>query len=417
MSDTAPRGGSRSVDDGEGIRLVGRQDAATHELRDLFVRNSVPHRELDAESEEGRALLDEVAPGATLPVLVTGDGQVLVAPSLLQVAIALSEPSEPSRDRYDLVVVGGGPAGLAAAVNAASEGLATLVVERRAPGGQAGTSTRIENYVGFPDGVSGAELASRAFNQAVRLGCDTFGPVEVTRLEPSDVPGYRWRLHLDNGAQVVTCTVVLATGVEWNRLPVEGVDDHIGRGVYYGSALAATKYVAGGAVHVVGGANSAGQAAVFLADIAAHVSVLVRADDVGAKMSSYLVQRLEAHPRVDIRTGTEVVGIVADDRLRQVEVLERHSGERRCEDSVGLFTFIGARPHTGWLPDSLARDTGGSILTGQQVERPETHATSLEGVFAVGDVRAGSIKRVASAVGEGASVIPQVHRWLGQPDR
>lgn len=406
----------QAVDAGEGIRLVGGSDAATYALLDLFACNNVPHRFLRSDADDGRVLLDRFAPGAPTdaPVLVTGDEQVLVDPTLLQVMVALGEPAAPRRSTYDLVIVGAGPAGLAAAVNAASEGLNTLLVERRAPGGQAGTSTLIENYVGFPDGVSGAELANRAFNQAVRLGCDTFGPVSVTALEAAD--DGRWTVTLSETGPLQATSVVLTTGVVWNRLDVPALDDLVGRGVYYGSAFAAASYVAGGPVHVVGGANSAGQAALFLAEVASHVTVAVRGDDLGAKMSAYLVDRLIAHPKVTVLLRSEVVGVVSDDRLRQVEIADRRAGQTRCEDSVGLFTFIGARPQTHWLPAALARDAGGFVHVGADAGSELPYATSLPGLFAAGDVRAGSIKRVAAAVGEGVSAIAQVHRYLVRSD-
>jgi len=382
-------------DVGEGIRLIGSpDDPATHRIRDLFARNSVPHRFLDPEA--GR----DLAGDDPLPVLLTGDGQRLSRPSLFQIAVALGEPDAPKRDAYDLVVVGGGPAGLAAAVNGASEGLSTLIVERLAPGGQAGTSSRIENYVGFPVGLSGAELASRAFAQATRLGADTFGPIEVVRIEP----GPRHRVVFEDGGSVLARAVVLALGVSWNRLSARGAERFEGRGLYYGSAMAVAHSLRDGEVVVVGGANSAGQAAVFFAEVARRVRVLVRGPSLAAKMSAYLVDRLLALPNVEVLTGTQITELAGGDRLERVVAAGPDGAVELPADAV--LTFIGARPDTGWLEGVVARDPQGFLVTGPDL------ATDVPGIFAVGDVRRGSIKRVSSAVGEGAVVIPAVHAYL-----
>ncbi len=382
-------------DIGEGIRLIGGlDDPATHRIRDLFARNSVPHRFLDPEA--GR----DLAGADPLPVLLTGDGQRLSRPSLFQIAVALGEPDAPKRDSYDLVVVGGGPAGLAAAVNGASEGLSTLIVERLAPGGQAGTSSRIENYVGFPVGLSGAELASRAFAQAGRLGADTFGPIEVVRIEP----GARHRVVFEDGGSVLARAVVLALGVSWNRLQARGAERFEGRGLYYGSAMAVAHSLRDAEVVVVGGANSAGQAAVFFADVARRVRVLVRGPSLAARMSTYLVDRLLDLPNVEVLTETTITELAGRDRLERVLAAGPDGAVELPADAV--LTFIGARPDTGWLEGVVARDPQGFLVTGPDL------ATDVPGIFAVGDVRRGSIKRVSSAVGEGSVVIPAVHAYL-----
>ena len=401
------------VDAGEGIRVVGDTDPATHLVRDFFARNSIPHRFVPVESEEGRALLPEGVDRARLPVVLTGDGQVLVGATLFEIAVALGEPDRPRTDSYDLVVVGAGPAGLAAAVNAASEGLATLLVDRGAVGGQAGTSSRIENYVGFPLGISGAALAARAFRQAVRLGADTFGPVPATGLEPSDGA---FTLALDGRARIRARAVLLALGVSWNQLDLPEARSFEGRGVYYGSALAAVSNVRGRDVHVVGGANSAGQAAVYLADAARSVTLLVRGPSLEAKMSTYLIEQIRELRNVTVRTGTVLRALHGDEQLEAV-TLQTGDGEPETVESAGVFTFIGARPDTGWLPEEVTRDEHGFVVTGDRCGARHRYMTSLAGVFAAGDVRSGSIKRVASGVGEGAAVVPDIHAFLSGAPR
>lgn len=403
----------RAADSGEGIRLIGDDAAATQQLRDLFARNSIPHRFLPAAKPEVPELLTEH--GTTdLPVLLTGDGQILVQPTPLQVAVALGEPAAPQLTSYDLVIVGAGPAGLAAAVNAASEGICTLLVERTAPGGQAGTSSRIENYVGFPLGVTGAQLAARAFTQAVRLGAHTFGPVEVVTLQPED-DGYR--VILSDHSSLRARAVILATGVAWNRLDADRAERFEGHGLFYGSALAAATAVQDRDVHVVGGANSAGQAAVFLADIARTVTVVLRGPALEAKMSSYLVRQLSALPNVTVRRNAAVSALHGEDRLTAVTLTDRRSGRAEVVASAAVFSFIGARPDTAWLPAGLDRDTHGYLLTNNGDTgrgTPLPYETSLPGVFAAGDVRAGSIKRVSSGVGEGAACMAAIHSFLAQ---
>lgn len=391
-----------SVDRGEGIRIVGEDDGPTQDLRELFTRNSVPFTFVHALSGRGRELRDRHAPGEPLPLLVTGDDRAVSAPTPLEAVVALGEPAAPARDAYDLLIVGAGPAGLAAAVNASSEGLSTLMVDRRSPGGQAGTSARIENYAGFPLGISGATLASRAFNQAVRLGADTFGPTQATSL--SRRGDGRLVVTLDGEREIVAQAVLLALGLEWNSLAVEGAQRLVGRGLYYGSALAAAHRVAGRRVHVIGGANSAGQAALFLSGVAEHVTVLVRGPSVEAKMSHYLVERLVARPNVAVRTGAVVTALRGDRQLEAVAI--DHEGTLREEPSAGVFAFIGAVPNTGWLPPDVARDERGFIITGADF------ATTMPGVFAAGDVRSGSVKRVSSGVGEGSAVVASVHGYL-----
>lgn len=410
----------------DGVRLVGhRWSAPSFRARDLLARNAVPYRWYSVEEPEGQRLLEAAGAGPDdVPVIVTPDGVVLKAPTETELAAVVGLSTAPEADFYDLVVVGGGPAGLGAAVYGASEGLRTVLVEREATGGQAGQSSRIENYLGFPNGVSGSQLADRARRQARKFGAELLLTRDCVALEAH---GPKRVVRFDDGSSVAAHAVVLATGVSYRSLGVPGADDLTGRGVYYGSAMTEAAACAGTEVFVVGGANSAGQAAVFFARYASSVHLLVRGPSLEASMSHYLVEQLAAIGNVHLHTCTTVAEAHGDGHLEQVTLQDARTGERTTHDAGHLFVFIGGQPRTQWLDGVVVRDERGFIRTGPGLlddgRRPQGWSldrdpwlleSSLPGVFVAGDVRAESVKRVASAVGEGAMAVTLVHRYLGE---
>ncbi len=416
----------------EAVRIIGHHDERTHLLRDAFERNHIPAGFYDADHEDGRRVLRGLGlEDPALPVLdlrFTRPPKALQDPSDTDLveAFGLTTMLDPDMV-WDVVVIGAGPAGLAAAVYAASEGLRTLVVEREAIGGQAGTSSLIRNYPGFARGISGNHLAFRSFHQAWTFGAVFHFFRSATGLV---VDENEQRVQLSDGTEARTRTTVVATGVDYRRLGIPELEELVGRGVYYGAAVTEARSMTGHDVHVVGGGNSAGQAAIHLAKFARHVSLLVRGPDVAASMSDYLVGQIRATRNIDLVHGVEVTaGRSADDRLTEVQVTERATGESRWEESHGLFVLIGSAPHTGWLEGAVARDDGGYVLVGREAAAAASgddgdvghHArhpleTSRRGVFAVGDTRSTSVKRVATAVGDGAAVIAAVHQHLvGDP--
>ena len=416
------RAGSRS----EWVRVVGpRWSARSHELRDLLGRNNIPHGFYDAREEDGRRLLAQAGLEATdQPVVLLSDGRVLVDPPTERLAQALGAQTRPGPGRYDLAVVGAGPAGLAAATYAASEGLRTLLLEREAIGGQAGTTSLIRNYLGFPRGISGGDLAARATEQAVVFVAELVYTQPATSLRSN---GADRVLTLANSTQAVSRTVVVATGVSYRRLPVPGLEELLGAGVFYGAAVTEAKAVQGQRVLVVGGANSAGQAAVHLARHAEQVTLLVRGGSLADGMSAYLVEELQRAGNVAVRLRTEVTAVEGAGRLEAVTVRDGVTEATETLPAAALFILIGAEPHTDWLASAVERDERGFVLTGRDLLRagrppqgwpldrpPLLLETSLPGVFAAGDVRHGSVKRVASAVGEGAIAIQLVHQYLGE---
>jgi thioredoxin reductase (NADPH) len=409
-----------------GVKLVGhRWSAPSFRARDLLARNAVPYRWFDVEQPEGRRILAAAGAGPDdVPVVVTADAQVLKHPSEAELAAVAGLAVDPREDFYDLVVVGGGPAGLGAAVYGASEGLRTVLVEREATGGQAGQSSRIENYLGFPDGVSGGQLAERARRQAVKFGTELLLARDVVALEAH---GPKRVLLLDDGRRIAAHAVVLATGVSYRSLGVTGVDDLTGRGVYYGSAMTEAVECADSDVYIVGGANSAGQAAVFFSRYARSVCLLVRGPSLEASMSAYLIEQIAGIPSISVRTCTSVARAQGDGHLETLTVEDARTGEQETLPASHLFVFIGGAPRTGWLDGAVVRDERGFIPTGPALLRegrrpagwdldrdPYLLETSLPGVFVAGDVRADSVKRVASAVGEGAMAVTLVHRYLGE---
>jgi thioredoxin reductase (NADPH) len=407
------------------IKVVGhRWSARSSEVREFLARNQVPYKWFSSDSPEGeRLLLAASADGRTLPLVVTPEGEKMLAPSDTELAEHTGLVTKPASDFYDLIVVGGGPAGLGAAVYGASEGLRTALIERTATGGQAGQSSRIENYLGFPDGVSGAQLAERARRQAIKFGAELITTREVTGL---DVNGAGRTVRFADGGSLDAHTVILATGVSYRKLTAPGLEDFTGRGVFYGSALTEATSCTGQHIYIVGGANSAGQAAVYLAHRAAcSVTILVRGDSLEDTMSYYLIQQINSIELINVRTCTEVIEAHGDDHLEHLTLRDKNTGQTEKVEANWLFVFIGAAPLTDWLDGVLIRDDHGFVIAGPDLivddERPAGWTperlpyhleTSVPGVFVAGDARADSAKRVASAVGEGAMAVMLVHRYV-----
>ena len=405
-------------------KVVGhRWSARSSEVREFLARNQVPYRWYSSESPEGMRLLTAAGKdGQDLPLVVTPDGTALTAPGDGELAERVGLATRPAQDFYDVIVVGGGPAGLGAAVYGASEGLRTVLIERTATGGQAGQSSRIENYLGFPDGVSGAQLTDRARRQAVKFGAELITTRDVAGLE---INGSARTVRFADGGSIDAHTVILATGVTYRQLLATGCDRLTSRGVYYGSALTQAAACKGQDVYIVGGANSAGQAAAYLAKEANTVTLLVRGSSLEQSMSHYLVEQLREIKNVSCRTCTEVVEAHGDDHLERLTLRNAETGATETVDAGHLFVFIGAAPRTDWLDRVLVRDRRGFVVAGPDLvvdganppgwilDRAPFHLeTSVPGVFAAGDVRAESAKRVASAVGEGAMAVMLVHRYL-----
>ncbi|MFE3073867.1 FAD-dependent oxidoreductase [Streptomyces sp. NPDC059247] len=407
-------------------KMVGhRWSAQSSRVREFLARNQVPYRWYASDEPEGRRLLEAAgADGHRLPLVLAPDGAVLIEPEAPELAAHVGLATTPAAAFYDLVVVGGGPAGLGAAVYGASEGLRTVLVERSATGGQAGQSSRIENYLGFPDGVSGAQLTDRARRQANRFGAEILTAREVTGLDAS---GAARIVRFSDGSEVAAHSVILATGVSYRQLLAPGCEDLTGRGVYYGSSLTEAASCEGQDVYVVGGANSAGQAAVFLSRGAKSVTLLVRGESLAASMSYYLIQQIEEAPNITVRPRTVVEAAHGEEHLERLTLRDAASGGSETVDAQWMFVFIGAAPLTGWLDGTVLRDEHGFILAGPdltpdgrppgewELDRPPYHLeTSVPGVFVAGDARSQSAKRVASAVGEGAMAVMLVHRYLEQ---
>lgn len=405
-------------------KVVGhRWSAPSSSVREFLARNQVPYRWYSCEEPEGQRLLRAAgADGKRLPVVITPGGSVLIEPAAPDLAAHVGLATTPTADFYDLVVIGGGPAGLGSALYGASEGLRTVLVERSATGGQAGQSSRIENYLGFPDGVSGAQLTERARRQAGRFGAEILTAREVTGLE---VNGAARVVRFSDGSAIGAQSIILATGVSYRQLAAPGCDGLTGRGVYYGSSLTEASSCLEQDVYVVGGANSAGQAAVYLARGAKSVTLLVRGESLAASMSHYLIQQIEEMPNITVRARTTVESAHGDGHLEQLTLRDEDTGATELVDTQWMFVFIGAAPLTDWLGGTVLRDDHGFILAGPDLtpdgrppaewalDRPPYHLeTSVPGVFVAGDARARSAKRVASAVGEGAMAVMLVHRYL-----
>lgn len=402
------------------VLMVGhRWDTACGELRRFLARNQITFDWVTLDSPELPTLWPGPRPlDDECPVLRLTDGTRISRPKTRDVAPLLGLQTSARLEEYDTLIIGGGPAGLAAAVYGASEGLRTLVVEREAPGGQAGTSSRIENYLGFPSGVSGDELASRALQQARRLGAEILVTRAVARIDP-----VTRKVFLDDGDVVRVRTVILATGVTWRRLAIEGFERLIGKGIYYGAARSDTGATQGLDIHLIGAGNSAGQAALYFANHARLVTLVVRGDSLEKTMSYYLTEQLRRRSNIRVQLRSEVVAAYGDTHLTAIAIREDASATVRRHDCGGLFVFIGADAETGWLPTDIARDARGYVLTGDDVVKagrwshnrdPYLLESSVPGIFACGDVRLSPVKRVASAVGEGSMAIAFVHQYLQQ---
>jgi len=402
------------------VRIVGDPwHPRSYEIRDAMERNNIPYGFYDRDSPAGAELLSQLDEIPDHPVVFMTDGRILTQPTPADIAQAVGARVHPKRRAYDLVIVGAGPAGLSAAVYGASEGLSTLVLESRAMGGQAGTSSRIRNFLGFPSGISGDELAQRMFQQAWMFGAEF---VFINGAAALAAQREELTVTLADGEQVTGRAVVLATGITYRKLETPGVAGLIGAGVYYGSPMSEAAALKDQDIFIVGAGNSAGQAATYFAKSARSVTLLARADTLATSMSDYLIKELESTTRLQVRLHTEVAAARGEQRLRQLVLRDRRTGQEEVVPAAALFVMIGAIPHTDWLPGSIARDRHGYILTGRDLPVRDTPGairrpplpleTSLPGVFAAGDVRAGSVKRVASAVGEGSVAIPQVHQHL-----
>jgi len=399
------------------VTVIGnRWDTGCHDLRRFLARNQVVFDWLTPDAPELAARWSTWAPGENGPALGFPDGTLLLCPPLREVANRLGLQTSSRSVEYDTVIVGGGPAGLAAAVYGASEGLRTLVVEREAPGGQAGTSSRIENYLGFPNGVSGDELAIRALEQAKRLGAEILVTRNILRIDPAGR-----QVYLDGDEVLRTRTIILATGVSWRRLGIEGMDRLIGKGVYYGAARSEAGSTQGLDVFLIGAGNSAGQAALHFSRHARSVTLLVRGDALEKTMSRYLVDQVRGKPNVRVQLHAEVKAVHGEDHLTAIDVVDHATGEVNRRECGGLFVFIGADAETAWLPEQIVRDARGYVLTGADLTKkghwssdrdPYLLETSVPGIFACGDVRFSPVKRVASAVGEGSMAIAFVHQYL-----
>jgi thioredoxin reductase (NADPH) len=399
------------------ILLGNRWDGACLDLRRFLERNQISFSWLKPDDPN---LADHwpgtPPPESDCPILRLADGATLTKPQPREFAALLGLQTAPRFTEYDTIIIGGGPAGLAAAVYGASEGLRTIVVEQEAPGGQAETSSRIENYLGFPSGISGSELANRALRQAKRLGAEILVARKIVRVDP-----HARRIVLDNEEVLHARTVIVASGVSWRRLATDGFDRLLGKGIFYGTARSEASIAQGLDVHLIGAGNSAGQAAMFFANHARTVTLIVRADSLEKSMSHYLIDQIRSKSNIRTALRSEVTAVHGDSHLTAIDIIDRGANEVRREDSGGLFVFIGADAETGWLPPEIARDPRGYILTGGDVVKagrwkesrdPYLVETSVPGVFACGDVRFSPVKRVASAVGEGSIAIAFVHQYL-----
>jgi thioredoxin reductase (NADPH) len=406
--------------------LGHRWSPQTHQIKEFLAKNQVPYQWLDVEKEaEAEPLLQSSHAGQDqLPVVVFPDGSALIRPTTLQVAEKVGFRMKAEQPLYDLIVIGAGPAGLAAAVYGGSEGLKTVLIEREAPGGQAGMSSRIENYLGFPAGLSGQDLARRALTQAQRFGVELLNPQEVVSLREA---GPARIVTLADGSELSGKTVLITTGVSYRTLNVPGVTELTGAGIYYGAGMTEALSSKGEDVYIIGGANSAGQAAVYFARYARQVTMLVRGDSLTATMSHYLIERLKQTPNILVETSVEVAEACGTSRLESLVLQHAKTRDRRTVPAQSLFILIGASPHTDWLGESVLRDEYGFILSGPDLLRdgclppnwplqrpPYLFETSVPGIFVAGDARHGSIKRVASGVGEGTIAEKMIERYLDE---
>jgi len=408
----------------DGIRVVGTTwSPATHDVKDFLARNQVPYRFLDIErDEEAAAIVAAGSDGAgSIPVVLFPDGTSLVQPERRALAEQVGLQTEADNPFYDLIIVGGGPAGLAGAVYGASEGLSTVMVEAEAPGGQAGTSSRIENYLGFPAGVSGGDLARRAVTQATRLGAEILSATAVTEIKTEDQIKV---VTLDTGEQLRSHALIIASGMSLRKLSVPGYERYEGAGVYYGAALSEAASYKDRHVFVIGGANSAGQAAMLFARYASTVSMVVRGESLVAKMSTYLIDQIEAQPNIELIANTQVVAVEGEERVERIRLKNNSTDEETVQEAAAIFIFVGAVPHSDFVAHLVARNERGFIYTGPDLvlasedfrwtedRDPLALETSVPGIFAAGDIRHDAIRRVASAVGSGSVAVTLVHQYL-----
>ncbi len=408
----------------EGLKLIGYQwSPKSHRLKDFLAGNLIPYQWLDIETSEKAAellALHQVS-SDDLPALIFEDGALAVNPAPVAIAQKIGLKSAASEKMYDVVIIGAGPAGLAAAVYGASEGLKTLLVEKRAPGGQAGTSSRIENYLGFPSGLSGAELTRRAIAQATRLGAEFVSPQEVVDINLKDK--YKL-LALSDGAEINSRSIVIATGVDYRKLEAKGIDNFTGAGIYYGAATTEAHACRNQEVYIVGGGNSAGQAAMYLSNFASRVYIVIRRPDLSATMSQYLIEQIKKTANIDVIGNAAVVAADGNGRLEEIVIENAETKEQRRVQAAALYIFIGAKPFTDWIKLDIIKNPRGFIETGSDLQRYESFKRSWKlarapflletcspGIFAAGDVRAGAMNRIASAVGEGAMAIKFVHEY------
>lgn len=411
----------------EGIKLIGFQWSPwSHAIKEFLTGNLIPYLWIDVETSDKAKILLESAniDHKDLPAIFFEDGTYLVNPTIPSIANKIGLKARASEKVYDVIIVGAGPAGLAAAVYGASEGLKTLVIEKRAPGGQAGTSTRIENYLGFPSGLSGSELARRAVSQSTRLGAEFLSPLEVVNIELRD----KYKIvHLEGGTEVPALSVIIATGVDYRQLDAKGIKDFTGAGVYYGAAMTEAHACMNKDVYIIGGGNSAGQSAMYLSQFAKNVYILIRRDSLRSSMSHYLIEQIEKTDNVTVLGKTEVVEARGDGRLDEIVIKNSETNELRTVKTQSLFIFIGTRPYTDWIKSGIIKNEKGFIETGRDLHiykefkplwkldrEPYLLESSAPGIFAAGDVRAGSMNRVASAVGEGSMSIKFVHEYLAK---
>ena len=411
----------------KGIKLIGYQfSPKSHHIKDFLAGNLIPYRWYDvSEGEESKILIEtNQLENTDFPVMLFEDGSVLKSPDINEIALKIGRNPTVKNEIYDVVIIGAGPAGLAASVYGASEGLKTLLIEKRAPGGQAGTSSRIENYLGFPAGLSGAELARRAITQATRFGTDFLSPRQVKEIRVKD--GYK-TLILDDNSEVNTRVVVVTTGVDYRKLETPGIESFSGAGVYYGAATTEAGACRDKAVFVVGGGNSAGQAAMYLAKFANKVHILIRREDLTSTMSSYLIDQIKGTPNIEIIAKSEIVEATGGEKLEKLRIRHLETQEESEYGVAALYIFIGAKPFTDWLECDILKDEKEYIITGRDLQSEAGYAktwklkrdpylleTSCPGIFAAGDVRSGAMNRVASAVGEGSMAISFVHKYLAE---
>lgn len=412
----------------KGIKVIGYQySQGSHKIKDFLAGNLVPYHWLDIQTDRDakKLLTNNGLTELQLPVVLLEDGSYLTKPGLAELADKIGlNPAQERQDVYDVVIIGAGPAGLAAGVYGASEGLNTLLIERRAPGGQAGTSSRIENYLGFPTGLSGADLTRRAMTQAIRLGTEFLSPRSVRAIELKD--GYK-RLILDDAQDIITRSVVITTGVDYRELETTGIAEFTGAGIYYGAAMTEATACKDKEVYIVGGGNSAGQAAMYLSKFARNVYILIRKDDLSSTMSAYLINQIAAENNIHLKPRVEIAAAYGSDKLQRLDIRSVDTAQISNVPADALYIFIGAKPFTDWIELGIIKDEKGFLQTGRDLKSfadfpkiwkqkrdPYLLETSCPGVFAAGDVRAGAMNRVASAVGEGSMAISFVHKYLAE---